>query len=67
MISLIGNVYVIDLYKRDIQIEKEMPLWVFSLLLLLSVVIKLIKKTQFKLILDIIFFIRGTNTRITDF
>ena len=46
MISLIGNVYVIDLYKRDIQIEKEMPLWVFSLLLLLSVVIKLIKKNS---------------------
>ncbi len=58
MISLIGNVYVIDLYKRDIQIEKEMPLWVFSLLLLLSVVIKLINKNS---ILDIIFFIWGAH------
>lgn len=29
MLSLMGNLIVLDLHHRDIRIEKEMPKWVF--------------------------------------
>jgi hypothetical protein len=44
MLSLIGNVIVLNTHGRDIRIEKDMPIWVSNIIILSSLnkIIKII-------------------------